>query len=105
MAKPTNLTAPEFNEFIQKNDFAVIDCWSPTCGPCLMLAPVIDELASKHANVAFAKLNVSDRENIPVASKFGVQVIPTLLVFKNGEFTKRYVGYHSAEQLEEELGL
>jgi len=105
MDKPTILTASEFDEFIKQHDFVVVDFWSPTCPPCLMLAPVIDELASKHANVAFAKVNISDPENAQIAARYGVQVIPTLLVFKDSDFIKRTVGYKSEEQLEEELDL
>jgi len=71
MDKPTILTASEFDEFIKQHDFVVVDFWSPTCPPCLMLAPVIDELASKHANVAFAKVNISDPENAQIADRYG----------------------------------
>jgi len=105
MAKPTTLTASEFDEFIKKHSFAVVDFWSPTCPPCLMLAPVIDELANAHTNVTFAKVNISDPQNSALAQRFGVQVIPTLLIFKGGDFIKRMVGYRDQEQLETELEL
>lgn len=106
MTKPTNITASELNDFVEKNDFAVVDCWSPTCPPCLMLTPVIDELANKHAGkVAFAKISFANPANQRIAQRFGISGIPTILVFKNGEFVNKLVGYHSAEQLEAELGL
>ena len=102
--KPIDIDATNFDEFV-KGEFVVVDCWSPTCPPCLMLAPVIDKLASKHTNVKFGKVNFSNQANRPIANRFGINVVPTLLVFKSGELVNRLVGYKDEATLEKELGL
>ena len=69
----------------------VIDFWAPWCGPCRIVGPLIEELASEYVGkVTFGKLNVD--ENITVPSKFGVRSIPTLLVFKDGQAVDTIVG-------------
>ena len=104
--KPVSVDAVEFDDFVKKHPFAVVDCWSPTCPPCRMLAPVLDALASAHAGkVVFGKVNFANPDNIQIAQRFGVQVIPTLLVFKKGELVDRMVGFKSEDELERELGL
>jgi thioredoxin len=69
---------------------AVVDFWAAWCGPCRMIAPVIEELASERTDVTFAKLNVD--ENPRTASKFGVQGIPLLIFFRDGAEAGRVVG-------------
>ena len=68
-----------------------MDCWAPWCGPCKMVAPVLDQLASEYAGrIKIAKLNVD--ENPMTASRYGVQSIPTMLIFKNGNQVDKLVG-------------
>lgn len=90
-SEPVQLTETNFDEFIKKYPFVVIDCWAPWCGPCKMVGPVVDELAKEHqGKVAFGKLNTD--ENQSIAMKFNIMSIPTFLIFKNGELMARPVG-------------
>lgn len=69
----------------------LVDFWAPWCGPCKMLSPVIDQIAGEVGDAAkVCKVNVD--EAMDIAARFGIQNIPTLLVFKNGEVVKRLVG-------------
>tara|TARA_Y100000310_G_scaffold338109_1_gene426880 strand:- start:1027 stop:1338 length:312 start_codon:yes stop_codon:yes gene_type:complete len=102
--KPIDVDAKDFDEFI-KGKFVVVDCWSPTCPPCLMLAPVIDELAKEHTEVKFGKVNFANQENVVIAQRFHIHGIPAILVFKNGELVDTLVGYKGKEVLAKELGL
>lgn len=77
------------------------DFWAPWCGPCKMIAPVLEELASENEDVKVVKLDVD--ENQEVAGKYGVMSIPTLIVFKNGEVVDQVVGFQPKEALGELL--
>jgi thioredoxin 2 len=90
--KPVVVTDATFQqEVVQSSLPVLLDCWAAWCGPCRMLAPIIDQLASELAGrVKIAKLNVD--ENQQTAAQFGVQGIPTMLIFKNGQVVDRLVG-------------
>ena len=88
-------TENEFDEFI-KQDFAVVDFFAVWCGPCRMLAPVMDEV-SAISEGHVAKLNVDD--NGAVAARFGVNSIPTIIYFKNGKAVKTEVGYRNKQAI------
>ena len=97
------LSDATFDESIGSADTAVlVDFWAEWCGPCKMIAPVLEEIASAHGEtLQIAKLNVDDNPNI--ARRFDVMSIPTLLVFRDGEVQKRLVGAKGKAQLLEEL--
>ncbi|MDG6220794.1 MAG: thioredoxin [Candidatus Thermoplasmatota archaeon] len=79
-----------------------MDCWASWCGPCMKLAPTIDELAQEYSGrVLFGKLNVDENRAVP--SSFGVMSIPTLLVFKDGKLVDRLVGALPKQMIEEKL--
>ena len=93
--KPVNVTDANFAAEVERSPLPVLlDMWAPWCGPCVMVAPVIEELAAEMAGrVRVAKLNVD--ENPATAARFGVQSIPTLLLLKGGRELDRIVGVQS----------
>ena len=85
------LNSKNLEEAIRNNPSLVVDCWAPWCGPCRMMSPVIDELATDlKGKITFGKLNTD--ENPDMAMKYQVQAIPTLLIFKDGKLADRKVG-------------
>ncbi len=99
MANALALSDSAFNEKVLKSDKPVlVDFWATWCGPCLMMAPVIDELATEFADKAvIAKLDVD--QNQETSAKFGIRSIPTMLIFKNGEVVDKVVGGTSKAEL------
>lgn len=96
----TELNQTTFDPFIKHADKPVlVDFWATWCGPCRMLAPVVEQLAANHADtLTVAKVNVDDCPDL--ASRYGIMSIPTLLLFKNGELVDKAVGYQPLEGLE-----
>ncbi|MGA2804681.1 MAG: thioredoxin [Acidimicrobiales bacterium] len=92
-----------FDEAVGLSDIpVVVDFWAEWCGPCKMVAPILDEIASAHSGkLKVAKLNVDD--NPRTAQRFQVMSIPTLLLFKNGETQARIVGARSKSQIMSEF--
>ncbi len=96
MAGAHTLTFDESNfetEVLQSQTPVLVDFWAEWCGPCVMLAPTIDELAEQYAGkVKVGKVNVDQAPNL--AARFGVQSIPTVILFENGQPVERIVGAH-----------
>jgi thioredoxin 1 len=91
IAKPTPVTDSNFSEMVSRHPLALIDCWAPWCGPCVVISPIVEELAKEYAGKAFfGKLNVD--ENPRTAERFRIFGIPTLLIIKNGKEVDRIVG-------------
>ncbi len=92
MAKPVAVTDAEFEQkVLQSDNPVVVDFWAPWCGPCRAIAPILDKLAGEYeGRLTIAKVNTD--EQIRWASQFGIQGIPTLIVFKNGQEVERLVG-------------
>jgi len=89
--KPVNVTDDTVEQIAAKYSLLILDCWAEWCGPCRMIAPVIEELAIElQGKVVFGKLNVD--ENQMTAGKYGIMAIPTMLVFKNGQLADQMVG-------------
>ena len=98
MGKAVEITDSNFNEIVTKNDVVLVDFWAEWCGPCRMIAPMIEELANEYDGKAvIGKLDVDNNQESSI--KFGVRSIPTLLVFKNGEMVDRHVGAVPKETL------
>lgn len=86
-----HVTENNFKEEVLNSKLPVlVDFWSPTCGPCLRIAPVIEELSEEMSEVRFAKVNVGEEPNL--AEEYGIMSIPTLVLIKNGKEEKRSIG-------------
>jgi thioredoxin 1 len=96
---PLKVGEDDFDTVIQRFPVVVVDCWAPWCMPCLMVAPIVAELAKDYTGkIAFCKLNVD--ENLSIAMKYGIQSIPTLLVLQNGELVDQIIGAMPRRDLE-----
>ncbi len=98
-ANTVQLTDAEFDEKVLKSaEPVLVDYWAEWCGPCKMIAPVLEEIATEYAGkLTVAKLNIDDNPATP--QRYGVRGIPTLMLFKNGEVEGTKVGAMSKSQL------
>ena len=97
--KPLTLTDSNFDSEVTKHELIVVDFWAPWCGPCRMVGPVIEELASEYAGkVAFGKLNVDQNKTVP--NRFAVRGIPTMIIFKDGRAVDTLVGAYPKSHIE-----
>ena len=103
MAKPKDVTDATFEETVLKNGMpTLVDFWAPWCGPCRMVAPLVEELSDSYdGKVDFYKLNTDDNPLTP--TKYGIRGIPTLIVFKDGSEVGRVVGYRPKSELQQAL--
>ena len=99
MSEVLHINDADFESIVVNSDIPVLlDFWAPWCGPCKMIAPVLDELAPEFAGkVKIVKMNVDDNQTTP--AQFGVRSIPTLLLIKNGQVVATQVGALSKTQL------
>jgi len=99
---PLKVDDDDFGKVIQRFAVVVVDCWAPWCMPCLMVAPVVAELAKDYTGkIVFCKLNVD--ENSSIAMEYGIQSIPTLLVLKNGKLVDQIIGAMPKRELESRI--
>lgn len=99
MAAPVKVTDSTFEQMVVESDkLVLVDFWAEWCGPCKMIAPILDQIAQElDDKLVIGKLDID--ENQDTAMAFGVMSIPTLLLFKNGEPVDRIVGYQPKPQL------
>ena len=88
-------------EVIESDVPVLVDFWAPWCGPCRVVAPVLEEIAAERDDLRIVKLNVD--ENQQTAANFEVLSIPTMILFRNGEVAKKVIGAYPRKKLEAEL--
>ena len=105
MSKPVKVTDGNFSKEVLRADKTVlVDFWAEWCGPCKMVAPVVEDIAKEYSDqIKVAKLNVD--ENQSTASRYGVMSIPTLLVMEDGKVQDKLVGYMPKDKIVRKLGL
>lgn len=103
MSKPVSVDDADFDtKVLQAKSPVLVDFWAAWCRPCLMVAPIVDELAEKYSGkVGFFKLDVD--QNPKTAAKYNVMSIPTILIFKNGQPVSHIVGFRPKAELERNL--
>ena len=84
------LTSQNFNQEIKNNNLLLVDFWAEWCGPCKSMHPIFTRMAKKYKQIRFARVNVDDAQDI--AMRYGVQSIPTFIMFKNAEVVNTMVG-------------
>src|SRR5918996_1301859 len=100
--KPIMLTDSNFKNELSKYPILLIDFWAPWCGPCKMISPIIEQLAREYTGkVVFGKVNID--ENRMITQSFGIQSIPTMIIFKNGKAVDIVVGAIPKSQIETKL--
>ena len=94
----TNITKANFEELVLNNPKPVLlDFWATWCGPCRMVAPIVEEIAAERQDILVGKVNVA--EEMELAMQFGIVSIPTLIVMKDGKVANKAVGYMPKAQI------
>jgi thioredoxin 1 len=103
MTAPRDVTDATFESDVMNNELPVlVDFWAPWCGPCRMVAPVVEELSEEYAGkVEFFKMNTDENPQVP--SKYSIRSIPSLLIFKGGELKGTVVGFRPKSDLKKRL--
>lgn len=103
MSKPVVVDDSNFDQTVLQAETPVlVDFWAPWCRPCLMVAPILDELADEYSGrITIARLDVD--QNPKTAVRYGITSIPTLLIFKNGEPVSHIVGFRPKQELKRSL--
>ena len=103
MASVTEYTDATFTaEVLESSEPVLVDFWAPWCGPCRMIAPIVEQLAAENAgSVKVGKINIDDSPQS--AQSYGVSSIPTIMLFKGGEVVERFVGVQPKNRLQEAI--
>ncbi|GHT10023.1 thioredoxin [Planctomycetales bacterium] len=98
----SEITGDTFESVITTNAVVLVDFWSPTCVPCRQLAPILAEIAEEYEDdISVVKVNTA--ENAPLAAKYGIDMLPTLLFFSQGKVVNRMTGVQPKHKIEESL--
>jgi thioredoxin 1 len=104
-ANIVTLTQSNFDaEVLKSSNPVLVDFWAEWCGPCKMIAPLLDELADEYVGkVKIGKVDVGDDQNQPLATQYGIQYIPALFIFKGGQVVGQVTGMKSKKELKATL--
>jgi thioredoxin 1 len=105
MSKIINATANEFeNEVINSETAVLVDFWAPWCGPCVMMGPVLEQIAEEMSGkLKVVKVDVENQLNMPLAQKYQIMSIPNMKLFKNGKVVKELIGMRPKEAVISEI--
>ena len=92
-----------FDKLISGDTPVLVDFWATWCGPCRMVAPIVEEIAAENESIAVGKINVDD--DGPLAARFGITSIPTLILMEKGEAVKTLVGFRPKADILKQLGI
>ena len=100
-----DLTTATFEQTVTTNDIVLVDFWASWCGPCRMQAPILEDLAKQYTadQLKIVKVNVDEERELAMA--YGIQSIPTLLIYKNGEVVNKAIGVRDGATLKRAVGL
>ncbi|MCI6161831.1 MAG: thioredoxin [Prevotellaceae bacterium] len=99
-----NITTENFESLKNGDKPFVVDFWATWCGPCRMIAPLIEELANEYdGKIVVGKCNIEEGDNDDIAMEFGIRNIPTILFFKNGELKDKMVGAATKNKIQEKF--
>lgn len=96
------VTTENYDE-LTRNNTVLLDFWAEWCGPCRMVAPIVEEIAKDHTDLIVGKVDVDTQ--MALATRFGITSIPTLILLENGEVKAQSLGYRPKAELERVLGL
>lgn len=103
--KAKELSAKDFDQEVLKSEVPVlVDFWAPWCGPCRMMAPILDEIAKEmDGKIHVIKVNTEEEENVKLASEYQIMSIPNMKLFKDGKVIEEFVGMRPKEMMIEEI--
>ncbi len=93
------ITDDDYEDFVKEYDQVILDLWATWCGPCIQMDPIVESLAEEHNHdIKFGKVNVEENKDVP--AEFGVQSLPSVLVFRDGQLIKKISGKLDKEEFE-----